>query len=69
MHKNSRNSNNIHKLHAEQQPKNILQGRGQDLIKTVNTSREDTNHTQQANAVVKTQYGRTVKRLDRLTYK
>ena len=57
------NSNNIKKLLAEQQPKNIPQGRGQDLRqKTVNNPREDTDHTQQDNVVVKMQYGRTVKR-------
>ena len=32
MHNNGSNGNNIHKLHAKQQPKNIPQGRGQDLI-------------------------------------
>ena len=55
MHNNGINSNNIHKSHAEQEPNNILQGRGQDLIqKTINNSREDTDHTQQGKTVVKT---------------
>ena len=64
------NSKNVQKLQAEIQTKNIPQRRGQDLIqKTVNNPREDTDHTQQDNIVVKMQYGRTVKRPDRLTYK
>ena len=63
-------SNNTQKTKDEQQANSGQQGRRQDpRQKTVNIQREDTGYTKQDNEVLKTQYGRTMRKPDRLKYK
>ena len=67
VHTHSSN-NNMLKSENQQQTKNVQQGRGQDhKQKTINTP-DDTDTRQQSSKAVKTRYGRTVKKPDRLTY-
>ena len=63
------NSNNNLNIHDEQQTKNIPQGTGQEhLQKTVIDTRVDNNGIQKDENIVKTRYGRTIRKLDRLSY-
>ena len=74
------NNSNIHNTQCHQQTKNSQQGRGEDNSqqsskvinknhrqKTLNTP-EDNGIVQQNSKVVKTRYGQTVKKPDRLSY-
>ena len=58
---------NIHMM-SNNQKKNNPQGNRQDMQKTVISTRVDNNRIQQGENVVKTRYGRTVRKPDRLTY-
>ena len=57
------------KVHIDkQQTKNNPQGNWQDMQKTVINTRVGNNRIQQGENAVKTRYGRTVRKPDRLTY-
>ena len=57
------------KTNDEQQANNVQQGRRQDpRQKTMKIQKGDIAYTQQDNEVLKTQYGRTIRKPDRLKY-
>ena len=59
----------LKKTNNEQQSNNGQQGRRQDpRLKTMNILREDTGYTQEDNKVLKTQYGRTLRKPDITKY-
>ena len=66
------NSNKTQSMHDKQQPINNLQGNRQVhmqiMQQAVINTRADNNRIQQGENVVKTRYGRTIRKPDRLTY-
>ena len=63
------NNNDSLNIHDEQQAKNHPQGNGQEYTqKTLNDTRVDNNSIQKGKNIVKTRYGRMIRKPDRLTY-
>ena len=63
------NINNTQCTHSDQQPLNSPQERRQEHIQgTVTNTREDNNRIQQDENVVKTRYGKAIRKPNRLTY-
>ena len=63
------NNNDNQNIHDKQQAKNNLQGNGQECTqKILNNIRVDNNGIQKGENIVKTRYGRTIRKPDRLMY-
>ena len=68
--KNTHNNNNdSHGIHGEEGSKNNPQGSGQEHIQKIpNETRIGNGNIKEGENIVKTKYGRTVKKPDRLVY-
>ena len=63
------NNNDSQNILDEQQAKNNLQGNGQQCMQNIlNNTRVDNNDIQKGENIVKTRYGRKIRKPDRLPY-